>query len=391
MGFIEFVKNNKWAKINKSIKDGDFLKVYNGKNNLGYIDEKDFDYKEKMELYSEVQPNNKYRIPRHSDLLTGIEIVSQDYKNIKSIELQVGGQTITHIYDFEVIDEFEIIKVDLKKIFLFTGYIQMIALQHHEVWFIVHGEVNNISLYGEYARVSQYRYTLATRKYLQIVNKQYKHEIDLVGSVITMEYRTLMDGCYASNLQINKLRFKFDCDIKSNLGKIKLICVSDLHKNCRTDILPTDLEFINNNEFILKNVSTYYLVQEKIKFEFIFKEKVDANISIISYHCGYFLYCEGMAGCTDPYNTIPVWFESLLKAAKYKKITLELFKRVLEKNDKICAISRDEFEEKETRIICGSCFTSYKEDCIEVWFETKKDCPYCRAKCKWLIKTFDQS
>ena len=73
-----------------------------------------------------------------------------------------------------------------------------------------------------------------------------------------------------------------------------------------------------------------------------------------------------------------------------EEISDELYKeKVLPKNDKICSISHEEFEENEKRVICGTCFTSYKEDVIREWLKLKKFCPYGRCdKNIWFVKTY---
>jgi hypothetical protein len=54
--------------------------------------------------------------------------------------------------------------------------------------------------------------------------------------------------------------------------------------------------------------------------------------------------------------------------------------KVVPKNDLICGITQEEFEENEERIISGCCFSSYKRNSVVDWFNIKKKkvCPNCR-------------
>jgi hypothetical protein len=63
------------------------------------------------------------------------------------------------------------------------------------------------------------------------------------------------------------------------------------------------------------------------------------------------------------------------------EIPNELYEeKVVPKNDLICGISQEDFEEDEERIISGCCFSSYKRAAVIDWFniKRKKVCPNCR-------------
>jgi hypothetical protein len=66
---------------------------------------------------------------------------------------------------------------------------------------------------------------------------------------------------------------------------------------------------------------------------------------------------------------------------EFIEISNELYEeKVVPKNDLICGISQEEFEENEERIISGCCFSSYKRAAVIDWFniKRKKVCPNCR-------------
>jgi len=63
------------------------------------------------------------------------------------------------------------------------------------------------------------------------------------------------------------------------------------------------------------------------------------------------------------------------------EIPNELYEeKVVPKNDLICRISQEDFEEDEERIISGCCFSSFKRNAVVDWFniKRKKVCPNCR-------------
>ena len=76
-----------------------------------------------------------------------------------------------------------------------------------------------------------------------------------------------------------------------------------------------------------------------------------------------------------------------------EETNVDLFnEKVVIKNDCICAITREEFKNNETRIICSYCYSSFTKNAIKNWFSSKhiKICPYCRTETnKWYINTFN--
>ena len=67
----------------------------------------------------------------------------------------------------------------------------------------------------------------------------------------------------------------------------------------------------------------------------------------------------------------------------YFKIPDNIYhEKVVPRADMICAISHTEFEEREERIICGICYSSFRREAIEMWFHSKQKrlCPCCREE-----------
>jgi len=56
--------------------------------------------------------------------------------------------------------------------------------------------------------------------------------------------------------------------------------------------------------------------------------------------------------------------------------------KVVSRADRVCGITHEEFEDGDVRIICGGCFSSFRCEAIEMWFNSKNRrlCPCCREE-----------
>jgi hypothetical protein len=56
--------------------------------------------------------------------------------------------------------------------------------------------------------------------------------------------------------------------------------------------------------------------------------------------------------------------------------------KVVPKGDSVCGITHEEFEDGDVCVICGVCFSSFRREAIETWFNSKNRrlCPCCREE-----------
>ena len=106
--------------------------------------------------------NNCYEVPRTMDIISAIEItgkfengsnISNIYKKIKSIDIEIGGEIITHIYlqnnicDISANNYFYTIHIPLDNILYNIVFIPIISLRFHEIKIHI---VHNDSFTSEY-------------------------------------------------------------------------------------------------------------------------------------------------------------------------------------------------------------------------------------------------
>ena len=72
-----------------------------------------------------------------------------------------------------------------------------------------------------------------------------------------------------------------------------------------------------------------------------------------------------------------------VKNEEFERIPDALYEeKVIPREDCVCGITHEEFEDGDMRVICGGCFSSFRREAIETWFHSKnkRQCPCCREE-----------
>jgi hypothetical protein len=374
----------------KSSEDFPMVALYLNKK-IGIINLKEEDctfFIKKIEIV-----DNCYEVPRTIDILKGIEItgkferdsnISDIYKKIKCIEIEIGGEIITRIYlennicDIIANNYFYTIHIPLENILYNTGFIPVISLSYHDIKIHVrnNGQDNfDFYLLGAVLNSDIRRIYLGNPVYL-LFKDFYKYD-----RVITGNQLKIMNECgrgmNSTNI-ISSIYFNFEVNIRSRLKYIEL----KTGNNRSITIIPlSKIKYINDYQFIIDKF--YYKI-------FLY------NTVVIEFGLTYPFYQINFSMITTNYNILAIEngfgekaFNNLSRSLSgditygYDKIPDKIYQeKVVPKADMICAISHAEFEEGEERIICGGCFSSYRKESIEMWFHSKEKrmCPCCREE-----------
>jgi hypothetical protein len=175
---------------------------------------------------------------------------------------------------------------------------------------------------------------------------------------------------------ISSLYFDFTVNIRSRLKYIEI----KTGNNRSITIIPlSQIRFINDYQFIIDKFYYKIFLYNKVIIEF--------GLTYPFFKINFFMI-------TTNYNVLVIEngggekvFRNLSRILSgdntfgYDKIPDNIYhEKVVPRADTICAISHTEFEEGEERIICGICFSSFRKDSIEMWFQSKQKriCPCCR-------------
>jgi hypothetical protein len=376
----------------KSSEDFPMVALYLNKE-IGVITIKEEDrtfFIKKIEM-----ENNCYEVPRTIDILSAIEItgkfergsnIADIYKKIKSIDIKIGDEIITKIYlqnnicDISANNYFYTIHIPLDNILYNIGFIPIVSLRFHEIKIHI---VHNNGYSGEYDfyLLGAVLNSVIRRIYLEnptylLFKDFYKYDGIIHGNQLKLmnEYGR---GMNSTNM-ISSIYFNFEINIRSRLKYIEL----KTGNNRSITIIPlSHIRYINDHEFIIDKF--YYKI-------FLF------NTVIIEFGLTYPFYQINFSMITTNYNILAIEngfgekvFMNLSRSISgditygYDKIPENIYQeKVVPKADTICAISHAEFEEGEERIICGECFSSYRKESIEMWFQSKEKrlCPCCREE-----------
>jgi len=344
-------------------------------------------YKRKINI----NPDFNIPIERQSDVVYCLELIGdceEVYDYISSIEIYIGGSLICNVYLSECYvcdnDGKFLIKLDFDKIFLNYPFIPIVALQFHNFYFKINGvglATLNINAYlTEGILTDDLRKNCIELRHDILFNHYEKYKLKISGKKIYLNcgYSTIGKCNF-----IKSLKFQF-----VNPVEFDTITIYG-NKKPLTILTKSDIIFINNREFIIDKFyyKTFLFNQIVIEFNNFLGINhltlITTNYNILNIH-------SGIGGVTFTGLKRDIFCNSLFD---YIKIPEELFlEKVLPKDDKLCAISHEEFQFNDTheeRIICGKCFTSYKRHVIEEWFEQKREkiCPYGRCNSGiWYIK-----
>jgi hypothetical protein len=336
--------------------------------------------------------NNCYEVPRTMDIISAIEItgkfenrtsITEIYSKIKCIDIEIGGEIITRIYLKNEICEimannyFYTIHIPFDKIFHNIGYIPVYALKYQEV------RIHVIQAYEQH----EYDFYMLgailnpsiRENYFQNKTEILFKEFNRYDSVIHGNQLKLTNesgrNINSTNI-ISSLYFDFTVNIRSRLKYIEL----KTGNNRSITIIPlSQIRFINDYQFIIDKFYYKIFLYNKVIIEF--------GLTYPFFKINFFMI-------TTNYNVLVIENEGCEKVFRnlsrilsgdntfgYDKIPDNIYhEKVVPRADTICAISHTEFEEGEERIICGICFSSFRKDSIEMWFQSKQKriCPCCR-------------
>jgi len=334
-------------------------------------------YKRKIEIGE----NFNIKVEKNSDIIFGLELIGKSddiYGDINSIELIIGGITICFFYLSELYvmenDGLFLIKLNFDKIFMNYTFFPIIAVNYGEILFKINGyELQNLEMkcyLTEGLLENELRGNCVNINHDILMNHYERYNIVMNGNRIYMNFG---DNIFSKNNFIKSLRFQFTNPVDFNSITIYGNNMS------LTTITKYDLDWVSSREFLLTKFNYKTFLYNKIIIEF--DKNIDNNyLSLTTTNFNKLIIYSGLVvlrhlGLRREINCV-------INIADYIEISDELYnEKVLPKEDKICAISHEDFEENEERIICGRCFTSYKREVIDRWFyqNREKICPYGRC------------
>jgi len=336
--------------------------------------------------------NNYYEVPKTMDIVSAIEItgkfenrtsITDVYNKIKWIEIEIGGEIITRVHlkndicEIMSNDYFYTIHIPFDKIFYNIGYIPVYALKYQEV------RIHIIQAYGQH----EYDFYMLgailkpsiRENYFQnkteILFKEFiRYDSTIHGNQLKIVNESGR-GMNSTNI-VSSLYFDFTVNIRSRLKYIEL----KTGNNRSITIIPlSQIRFINDYQFIIDKFYYKIFLYNKVIIEF--------GLTYPFFKINFFMI-------TTNYNILVIEngdsekvFSNLSRILSgdntfgYDKIPDDIYQeKVVPRADSICAISHTEFEEGEERIICGVCFSSFRKESIEMWFQSKNknECPCCR-------------
>ena len=346
--------------------------------------------------------NNCFEVPRTMDILSAIEItgafmepallsttratrLSEIYARIKSIDIEMGGEIITRVYltneicEISTNQHFFTIHIAMNKIFYNYEYIPVVALRHHAIKIHIR-EFLQSSPYDFYVLGAVLDTDIRLdflRDTMSILYKDfYKYEGKISGSAMKIIYE-YGRGMSATNI-ISSLYFKFDINIRSRLKHIQLKTKDD---RTITMIPLSQIHFIGDYEFIIDKFyyKTFLYNTVIIKFEMT-QPFNDARFSLITTNYNVLVIGNGFSG--KAYNNLSRTVCGV-EIEGFDEMSDALYEeKVVSRGDSVCGITREEFEDGDVRIICGGCFSSFRREAIEMWFNSKNRrlCPCCREE-----------
>jgi hypothetical protein len=224
--------------------------------------------------------------------------------------------------------------------------------------------------------VKEYRQEIATMKHNILMKECIKYNGEITGYELFINNDDVMDLMSRTNF-INSLYFKFDKNIRDIL---RSITIKTGDEKIITILSNNDLQFLNSNEFIMEKFHYKTFLYNSIILEFEMTENFDkTSFELITTNYNSLIIQSGMGG--KRFAGFQREITCSFQEDEFIEISNHLYEeKVVPKNDLICGITQEEFEENEERIISGCCFSSYKRNSVVDWFNIKKKkvCPNCR-------------
>ena len=347
--------------------------------------------------------NNCFEVPRTMDILSAIEIsgtlteperlsttretrLSEIYSRIKSIDIEIGGEIITRVYLTNEIAEistnphFFTIHIPLSKIFYNYEYIPVIALRYHSIKIHVR-EFLQSSPYDCYL-FGAVLDTDIRQKFLQdsmpLLFKDFnKYDGKISGNKMKVAYDD-GDVMSATNI-ISSLYFKFDVNIRRRLKHIEL----KTGKGQTITMVPlSQIHFIGDYEFIIDKFYYKTFLFNTVIIEFELTQTFnEVHFYLIMTNYNVLVIGNGFSS-GKAFNNLG-WTVRAVEIDEFERIPDALYEeKVVPREDRVCGITHEEFGDEDMRVICGGCFSSFRREAIETWFNSKNKrvCPCCREE-----------
>ena len=311
--------------------------------------------------------------------------LSEIYARIQSIDIEMGGEIITRVYLTNEICEiltnqhFFTIHIAMNKILHNYEYIPVVALRHHAIKIHVR-EFLQSSPYDCYV-LGAVLDTNIRRDFLRdtmsILYKDfYKYEGKISGGAMKVAYEN-GDGMSATNI-ISSLYFQFDVNIQSRLKHIELKTGDG---RTITMIPFSQIHFIGDYEFVIDKFYYKTFLYNTVVIEFEMTQPFnETQFSLITTNYNILVIGNGFSG--KAFNN----FDRTVLGVEiegFDEMSDALYEeKVVPKGDSVCGITHEEFEDGDVRIICGGCFSIFRREAIETWFNSKNRrlCPCCREE-----------
>ena len=346
--------------------------------------------------------NNCFEVPRTMDILSAIEItgaftepallsttretrLSEIYARIQSIDIEMGGEIITRIYLTNEICEistnphFFTIHIAMNKILHNYEYIPVVALRHHAIKIHVR-EFLQSSPYDCYLLGAVLDTNIRQnflRDSMPLLFKDFnEYEGKISGNTIKVEY-DYGDGMSSTNF-ISALYFKFDANVRSRLKHIEL----KTGNNQTITMIPlSQIHFISDYEFILDKFYYKTFLFNTVIIEFEMTQPFnEARFSLITTNYNILIIEKGFS--EKRFNNLGRTVRGV-EIEEFDEMSDALYEeKVVSRADRICGITHEEFDDGDVRVICGGCFSSFRREAIETWFNSKNRrlCPCCREE-----------
>jgi len=365
-----------FSQVKKHIK-GDLPKIWNIKSS------NKIDFTQKVDVMG-----SQIHIPRNMDILYGMEIVFNPQDIIKSIDLVIGGQNITTFYiqnkmcELSIRGNFLSVIIKFDKVFYNQEFLPIVCLQYHDVKMVINGIQQEYECFLHCANLDIHGRQQIETELLYITDNTILMKDSIKYNDVISGNKLYIDNGDGTNEMsrtnfINSLYFKFDKNIRDIL---KSITIKTGDENIITVLSNYDLNFLSPNEFIMERFHYKTFLFNHIILEFNMTENFNkVRFELITTNYNSLMIHSGMAGKRFAGFDREIYCS--LQEDDITEIPNELYEeKVVPKNDLICGISQEDFEEDEERIISGCCFSSFKRNAVVDWFniKRKKVCPNCR-------------
>jgi hypothetical protein len=352
-----------------------------------------FDPAQKIDFTRKVEVSGSHiHIPKNMDILYGMEIsgslqIGEIFYDkpediIKSIYLVIGGQNIATFFlqnkmcDISVRDNCFSITIKFDKLFYNQEFLPIIGLVYHDIKIVINGLHQDYQCFLHCAMVQEYRKEIATMNHNILMKDCIKYNGEITGYKLFINNGDGIDLMSRTSF-INSLYFKFNKNIRDIL---RSITIKTGDEKTITILSNNDLQFLTSNEFIMEKFHYKTFLYNSIILEFEMTEKFNKiSFELITTNYNSLMIHSGMGGMR--FSGFRREITCSVQEDEFLEISNELYEeKVVPKNNLICGISYEEFQENEERIISGCCFSSFKRNAVMDWFNIKKKkvCPYCR-------------